>query len=361
MKIINRERRIRLLGFDDGWFMFVGIFILSLVTTYLFNSSILYIPWQEAVITWTISLFFTICNWLFMRAVLIQLRVKYPDLKDSVRRISLVFLILIISVFVIDIVGNLMLKFAYGINFNPIKRTRVILPVVIISVMVQAIYEAVYHFIRLKKSIRDEEEAKQMVAKAQLDALRNQAQPHFFFNTLNTLRDIIDQNTKEEAKDFVDKIADVYRFILESGNSNLIPIRDELKFARSYIHIQKERFGNNLNVHWDIPKKVEDEMIVPMSLQLLLENAIKHNVISRAKPLDVFVSIKEEHLVVENKIQRKSSQLSSTKLGLLNIERRYELISNKLPIVKNDGMTFSVSLPLLHYSDHKEEYEHIDN
>ena len=226
--------------------------------------------------------------------------------------------------------------------------------------MVQAIYEAVYHFIRLKKAIRDEEEAKQMVAKAQLDALRNQAQPHFFFNTLNTLRDIIDQNTKEEAKDFVDKIADVYRFILESGNSNLIPIRDEMKFAQSYIHIQKERFGNNLNVDWDIPEEALDELIVPMSLQLLLENAIKHNVISRAKPLEILVGIKEGYLVVENKIQRKSSQLASTKLGLKNIERRYELISNKTPIIENDGITFSVSIPLLQFSDHKESYEHID-
>ena len=360
MRLINKERRIRLLGFDDTWFMIIGILILSWVTTFLFNSSIFNYPFMDIFLSWTISLFFTMCNWLFMRAVVIQMRVVYPELKDSTKRIFYLFLILLVSVLTIDVVGNLILKYFYGFNYNPINRTRVVLPIVIISVMVQAIYEAVYHFIRLKKAIRDEEEAKQMVAKAQLDALRNQAQPHFFFNTLNTLRDIIDQNTKEEAKDFVDKIADVYRFILESGNSNLIPIRDEMKFAQSYIHIQKERFGNNLNVDWDIPEEALDELIVPMSLQLLLENAIKHNVISRAKPLEILVGIKEGYLVVENKIQRKSSQLASTKLGLKNIERRYELISNKTPIIENDGITFSVSIPLLQFSDHKESYEHID-
>ena len=361
MKVFNKERRIRLLGFDDTWFMVIGIFVLSLVTTYLFNTRILNYSFLDGFFSWTISLFFTVCNWLFMRAIVIQFRVKYPELKDSAKRITYVFLILVLSVFMIDLIGNVILHYVYGFNYNPVYRTRVILPVVIISVMVQAIYEAIYHFVRLKKAIREEEEAKQMMVQAQLDALRNQAQPHFLFNTLNTLRDIIDQNTKEEAKDFVDKIADVYRFILESGNSDLISLRDELKFAKSYIHIQKERFGDNLQLNWELPEEAMDSMIVPMSLQLLLENAIKHNVISKSKPLHVDVRIEENHLIVENKIQRKSSQIPSTKLGLKNIERRYSLISSQSPEISNDGNRFKISLPLLKSSNQKVSYANIDH
>ena len=148
-----------------------------------------------------------------------------------------------------------------------------------------AIYEAIYFYVRLKKSIREEEQSKQVLIQVELDGLRNQAQPHFFFNTLNTLRDIIDQNSKEDAKEFVDKLSDIYRYLLEAGNANLIPLKKELRFSKAYIYIQSERFGNNLKLNWDIPEAALDAMVVPMSLQLLLENAIKHNTISKSKPL----------------------------------------------------------------------------
>jgi LytS/YehU family sensor histidine kinase len=223
------------------------------------------------------------------------------------------------------------------------------------------VYPAVYYNIRLKKSVRQEEQAKQILIQAQLDALLNHAQPHFFFNTLNTLRDIIDQNPKEDAKEFVDKLSDMYRFLLEAGNENLISLKNELRFARAYIHIQSERFGNNLKLNWNIPEASLDAMIVPMSLQLLLENAIKHNVISKAKPLIIDVAVQNSKLVVGNKLEPKSTQLPSTKVGLANIEKRYILISGESIEIKNDGNRFMVSLPLLTVFDKKNKDAHIDH
>ena len=120
----------------------------------------------------------------------------------------------------------------------------------------------------------------------------------------------------------MNRLSEIYRFILESGTANVITVREELKFAQAYIHVQKERFGNNLNVHWKVSESAKDHFIIPMSLQLLLENAVKHNVISRARPLEVHVDADEESLMVCNKIQPKSTQLPTTKLGLKNIERR---------------------------------------
>ena len=216
-----------------------------------------------------------------------------------------------------------------------------------------AIYEAIYHNIRLQNSVREEEQSKQTIVQAQLDALQNQARPHFFFNTLNTLRDIIDQNSKEDAKKFVDKLSDIYRFLLEAGNDNLVPLTEELRFAKAYIHIQSERFSTNLKLNWDIPAASQEAMIVPMSLQLLLENAIKHNVISKAKPLLIDVAIRDNQLVVTNKMEPKSTQLPSTKVGLANIKKRYALISDKSIEIKNDGKQFVVSLPLLTVLDKK--------
>jgi LytS/YehU family sensor histidine kinase len=254
---------------------------------------------------------------------------------------------------VIDIFGGIVIEYILGYPYHFTERFQVLIPIMIICVMVMAIYEAIYFYLQLKQSIREEEQAKQVVVLAQLDALRNQAQPHFFFNSLNSLRDIIDQNSKEDAKQFVDKLSDVYRYILDAGDANVIPLRDELKFVRAYIHIQKERFGPNLKIDWQVPEPMLDRLIVPMSLQLLLENAIKHNVISRSKPLKVHIAIQKEAILVTNKIQPKSTQLPSTKLGLINIEKRHALISDKRPIVENNGKEFTVTIPLLKPSDLK--------
>ncbi len=344
---INKEKRIKYLGFDDSWFIVIGVLILSLVTDYLFSNSFARLPFGRAVINWSISLFFSTCDWFIIRRIMIFLRKKYPDFEDNAKRIIFFFVAIVSTVSIVDFVGGILLSFIFGGNYNPISRFKILLPIIVISTMTMAIYEAIYYYIRLKKSIREEEQAKQVVVQAQLDTLRNQAQPHFLFNTLNTLRDIIDQNSKEDAKEFVDKLSDVYRFILESGNENLTTLQKELKFAKAYIHIQSERFGDNLQVIWNIPKIYISANIVPMSLQLLLENAIKHNVISKAKPLEIVVHVSDTMLIVENKLQPKSTQTPSTKVGLKNIEKRYQLIANTSIKVERKDNRFIVSLPLL--------------
>ncbi|WP_046755894.1 sensor histidine kinase [Kordia jejudonensis] len=349
--LFNKQKRLQYIGFNDLWFVIIGIIVLSFVTDYLFSNSFMRYSFGDAIINWSVSLMFSITNWFVMRTNFIFLRKKFPNVEDVGKRAFLLFISIIISVTLIDALGGTIVGYIFDQTYYFSERYRVLLPIIIISVMVMAIYEAIYFYIQLKKSIRQEEQAKQVVVLAQLDALRNQAQPHFFFNSLNTLRDIIDQNSKDDAKQFVDKLSDVYRFILDSGDANIIPLRDELKFARAYIHIQTERFGDNLKLHWNIPETDLDRMIVPMSLQLLLENAIKHNVISRSKPLTIHVKIQDDYVVVTNKIQAKSTQLPSTKLGLINIEKRHALITNKVPKIENSGTEFTVSIPLLTPSD----------
>ncbi|WP_103068268.1 sensor histidine kinase [Aquimarina sediminis] len=359
MALFNKKRRIQYLGFNDIWFSVIGILIISLITNYLFNN-----PSERAsivlvVIGWFAALINVICDWFIIRSILIFLRKKYPDFKDDFKRIIfLLFAIICVILFVDFTMGFLLAQFFIFLGFESSHMVilRVLLPVFLIIIMTMAIYEAIYYYVRLKKSIREEEQTKQVMIQAQLDTLRNQAQPHFLFNSLNTLRDIIDNDTKEDAKDFVDNLSGVYRFIIESDNSNLISLEKELKFAKAYIHIQSERFGDNLKVNWDIPEDKHSAMIVPMSIQLLLENAIKHNIVSKAKPLLVTVVIKGDTLVVSNKIQAKSTQTPSTKIGLKNIEQRYILISKKSPEIINDGNQFTVVLPLLKLSDQNKNY-----
>jgi len=346
--ITNKAKRIQYLGFDDKWYVIIGILLLGLTMMYVFNVPDVPLTTIEQALTLTVSLFFSACDWLLNRAILIRLRKRYPSFQDSVKRVTLLFIATTATVLLVDyIVVNLIAQLAVNVDYNFQERIRSLVVVLFLTIMTMAIYEAVYFFVLLKKSVREEEQAKQAIIQAELDTLRNQAQPHFFFNTLNTLRDIIDQSPKEDAKQFVDKLSDIYRFLLEAGNTNLISLKAELKFAKAYIHVQSERFGENLQLHWNIPEALEDRMIAPMSLQLLLENAIKHNVVSRAKPLEIQVDIADDTVVVTNKIQKKSTQLPSTKMGLKNIEKRYALITERPVKIMNDELQFSVSLPLL--------------
>lgn len=360
--LVNKEKRIKYLGFNDSWFSVIGILIISFATFYLFNPAFSAITMTEAVLSWGVGLLFTIIDWFINRAIMISLRKKYPAFHDDAKRIALFFLSVVCTVIVVDFTGTSLLTLIPGVSaLDYTSRLKVLLSIVFLTIMIMAIYEAIYYNIRLKKSVREEEQSKRIIIQAQLDALQNQAQPHFFFNTLNTLRDIIDQNSKEDAKEFVDKLSDIYRFLLEAGNDNLIPLKNELRFAKAYIHIQSERFGDNLKLNWDIPEASQGAMVVPMSLQLLLENAIKHNVISKAKPLIIDVAVRDKQLVVGNKIAPKSTQLPSTKVGLANIEKRYALISDTSIEIKNDGNRFVVSLPLLTPLDKKNKDASIDH
>jgi len=361
MKLFNRQRRIEILGFDDRWLMIIGIPVLTTIIDFIFNNSFGRLPIGLAMANWGISAIFCTANWIAVRAIMIFFRKRFPDLKEGVTRIIIVLSVCMLSIIAVNELGNLFLDVLFGPSYNGIQNMRMLIPIMLITTMMIAIYEATYYYIKLQQSIRDEEQAKRAVVQAQLDALRNQSQPHFLFNSFNTLRDIIDQESKEDAKQFVDKLSKVYRFILESGNENLIPLRNEISFAEAYIYIQKERFGDNLKVTWNIDSEMNNQLIAPMSLQLLLENAIKHNVISKANPLSINVSTKKDSIIVENEVRLKSTKLPSTKLGLKNIEKRYNLLSNRSVQVNNSGQSFEVIIPLFQASEQKQQHAHTDH
>ncbi|WP_435262600.1 sensor histidine kinase [Tenacibaculum sp. nBUS_03] len=350
MPLLNKKKRIAFLGFNDVWFSVLGILMLSATTRYLFKSTTESKSVFVLLIGWFVYIFFTSCSWFIIRNTLIQLRTKYPDFKDDLKRTVYLFFSIISILLLFDTLGGILIAklisaFLYETTHSiALKR---LIPTILITIMIMAIYEAIYYYVRLKKSIRIEERTKQSMIQAQLDTLRNQVQPHFLFNSLNTLRDVIDQEEKEEAMDFVDNLSNVYRFILDAGTTNTIPLREELKFVSAYIYIQLERFGDNLQIHWEIPEAKKSALIVPMSLQLLIENAIKHNIISKAKPLLILITLEKDSIVVSNTIQPKSTQIPSTHIGLKNIEQRYALIANKKLEISKEGGQFIVKLPLL--------------
>ncbi len=208
----------------------------------------------------------------------------------------------------------------------------------------------IFHFIYFYNKYQQKKvKESQIVAKtetAKFESLKSQLDPHFLFNSLNVLTSLISENPRQAEK-FTTKLSKVYRYVLEQKDKDLIPLEDELKFASTYMELLKMRFEDG--IHFSIPDKVSNSelKIVPLSLQLLLENAVKHNVITSDNPLKIRIFEEKGFLSIENNISPKSSLEKSTKVGLKNINQRYSLITNETVEITNNNKIFKVRLPLL--------------
>jgi LytS/YehU family sensor histidine kinase len=179
---------------------------------------------------------------------------------------------------------------------------------------------------------------------SQLEILKNQINPHFLFNCLNTLASLI-ATSPDLAVNFTTKFSKLYRSTLDHGNNRLVQIDREIEFATNYFLLQKIRFGNNLTLTLK-EKHASSRFILPFALQLLIENAIKHNEISATNPLEICITQYNDFLTVTNKICKKRSIDISSGIGLKNLSNRSKLIVGQDIVILNDGLNFEVTIPL---------------
>jgi hypothetical protein len=181
---------------------------------------------------------------------------------------------------------------------------------------------------------------------SQFEALKNQINPHFLFNNFSTLASIIEESGVT-AVSFVQELSKVYRYVLQTRSSTLVPLKEELDFILSYRFLMSKRFGDNLSIILTVPEAAWDLRVMPFSLQLLVENAIKHNIISIKKPLWIRIEMCNDYLTVTNNIQKKNTPVQSTHIGLDNIRTRYGLMTNRDVRVIETVAEFKVEIPLL--------------
>ena len=204
-----------------------------------------------------------------------------------------------------------------------------------------------FYFTEYKTKWMEAEELKRISAQAELQLVKSQINPHFLFNNLNVLSALIMKNN-EEANKFIEEFSKVYRYILNNHDKELVDIKTELEFIKPYIFLLQKRFAEGLDITIEVPETYKKFYVIPASLQMLIENAIKHNVISKTKPLHIDVHINGNNtIVVSNNLQLRQSVDNSTQIGLANIIKRYQLVSGKNVMVKNDSADFTVALPLL--------------
>lgn len=230
-----------------------------------------------------------------------------------------------------DIAGKLIVLFAFRINL-----------------FLQCIHAIFYLLSRYKQKELEAEELRRVSTQASLQAVRSQVNPHFLFNNLNVLSSLILQKN-EEANTFVEKFSTVYRNLLRGQERDMVALQEELDFIKPYLYLLEKRFGDGLRVSLDIDPSALNKQVVPVALQMLVENAIKHNIVSARKPLSVrIMTPAAEELVVENDLQPRLEKEPSTQVGLENIGQRLRLTTGKELVVEQTETVFRVKLPLIY-------------
>ncbi|WP_353483720.1 histidine kinase [Haliscomenobacter sp.] len=340
----NRE----IIGFDDRLAIAIAVPILGSFIPFLLFENFAYTSISNFVPMWIMSSLYTISYWLMVRTVIIRKRITYPHPNQIGRRIGLSILMIAPSYLILNFLLDYIHQFAlhYVDHPEPSEFTTNLISIFLIMLF-WSIYESIYMYHGWKNSLNEAERLKREFVQAQLDGLKSQVNPHFLFNSLNTLVYIIPEDP-EKAVEFVQKLAKVYRYILEIQERRLIPLWEEMEFLESFIFLHKERFCDNLRLNIEVPKSERNHLIVPLSLQLLFENAIKHNIISKEKPLSISLKVEEgKRLVIRNTLQLRSNPEPGTKTGLSNIKSRYEYFSDQPVIIEDTGKEFIVSIPLI--------------
>ena len=220
------------------------------------------------------------------------------------------------------------------------------LTALIVTLVVSLFFHALFFYKKLQEKKIKQQKVIAGTASAQFDALKNQLDPHFLFNSLNVLTSLIDEDS-EAAQKFTTSLSKVYRYVLEQKNKELVTVDEELQFAKTYVGLLKMRFEDS--IIFDFPEKssMPDAKVVPLSLQLLLENAVKHNMVTPNKPLIIKIYEANGMLMVENNLQPKQVIKKSSGVGLQNIKQRYGILTHRDVEIQKTPHTFLVAIPVL--------------
>lgn len=254
--------------------------------------------------------------------------------------------ITLVAIFFIRAFIEIVLEGETWTEFINTERPEFYLSALLITLVISLFFHAVYYYRELQKTKVKEQKVIAGTASAKFDALKNQLDPHFLFNSLNVLTSLIEENP-DSAQKFTTGLSKVYRYVLEQKSKELVTVDEELNFARTYMSLLKMRFEDS--IIFEIPDKASnpESKVVPLSLQLLLENAVKHNMVTSNKPLHIKIYEDGNYLVVMNNLQPKQIVKKSSGVGLENIKQRYKLLTERNVYINQRDKDFAVAIPML--------------
>lgn len=277
-------------------------------------------------------------------------QVKFPWQKDNVKRITIEFILTsITAAIIITIIYFIFLALNQNVCVGGLLEVELmdhIAIAVMVNLVMLGIAETNFMVKQWKESIVQQEKLKRENAESRYQALNNQVNPHFLFNSLNTLTSLIVQS-QEQSLEFVHRFSAVYRYVLDTSDKTVVEVNEELQFIHAYLHLQEARHGDSLKTTIDIKSECLSKLIPPLSMQLLIENAIKHNEISNSHPIHIHIYTKDNYLIVENNYQPRKEKLNDTGRGLKNLEERYAYLSEEKTYFGVKDHKFVAKIPLL--------------
>lgn len=277
------------------------------------------------------------------------LRNRYPKYSQTFKRITIGLLsyiaIMIAAISVIFWGYDYMELLGYQLNLNQYAWCLII--GVFLNILATSLNEGASFYEKWKQLVDEAENLKKENLQSQLEGLKGQVNPHFLFNSLNSLSSLISENP-EKAEKFLDEMSKVYRYLLRTNEEGLTTLDSEMQFIQSYFHMLKTRYGDGLDMETKIDEHYMTYQLPPLTLQMLVENAVKHNMILKNSPLKILImTTNSGRLIVSNNLQRKDRMVSSNKVGLTNIVNKYRLMKKEEISVRDDGKEFAVVVPLI--------------
>ena len=340
------------MGLNDRWFRLIGIPLIALLGDWIFYDEI---NRQHGLPFWTdylVSLVEVSLLWTISRYGILRSRRRYPTLSQTRQRVifQALWFLLVTSLFRLLTSTLYDLTMIWGYHYTPLRYLYNIAVGLFCVIPVAAIYEGLYLYRQWRVTYYEVEELRKMTLQTQLESLREQVKPHFLFNSLNTLQGLVMEDEKGQAVSFIINLSQVYRYLLQSNEQLLIPLAKELDFIRAYVDLLKTRFENGLILQIDIAPDLLAYSLPPLTVQMLVENAVKHNQVSTSCPLliRIFTDAAQNVVVVNNR-QPKRSSVPSNRLGLTNIAAKYRLLNQPDIIIHQTETTFQVAVPLLKF------------
>lgn len=357
MNILKSKKDI--IGFDDRWLVVIGIPLVALIVDVLLFGPKLLSDFQMLKICYPIGLYFTTMLWLVFREMICVLITHFPSDEEIRKRQIISIITIIIGFFILDYLFGVILFIVAKENIHGLIEPNFLLKSIsslIFCFLIFSIYEGIYLTSRLGKNLLEKEKLIKENVMSQLSGLRSQINPHFLFNSLNTLSTLVHEDANRADK-FVTKLAKVYRYMLDTNDDSLVTLEEEIVYLEAYRHLLKERFGENLIFEQNIDSQALNKYVVPLSLQIIFENCVKHNIATSALPLTISLFTDESlaYITVRNNKQKMNFNITSTGVGLENIKKRYRYFSDKKVEIFDEADFFQVSIPLLNYQGLKKQ------
>ncbi|RTY68215.1 histidine kinase [Flavobacterium sp. LB2P53] len=309
---------------------------------YVFNSNL--------AVTFLYTLFYTLTIGYANKLVFVYLDSVFVKDRFSVKRIVVgffsSFFVSLTVVFLLRIFEDVIIeKRTFEVFWKNENPANYIFAIVITFLIILS-FHVFYFYKALQENKVKEQKIIAGTANAKFESLKNQIDPHFLFNSLNVLSALIEENP-ENAQRFTTSLSKIYRYVLEQKDKELVPVEEELAFAKTYMNLLKMRFENSL--FYEVPTTAinPEAKVVPLSLQLLLENTVKHNVVSEQRPLYIRIYVDGDYLAVQNDYQKKEVLQDRQGVGLQNIVNRYRIITTRKVLIAQNEQTFTVKIPIL--------------